>query len=147
MQNLHPVRAVAIAFVGSLVLLASVFLYQVGPTAARATLATALDEAHVSGPRTQWWRQARRLENADAVHDATRAVETGDRRLVGLATIGPYLPGTDDKRYTELESRFGIRLLAAGCVISSEEEGRFRSVAYSYAERYNQTVLRLSQWH
>ena len=146
MQNLLAVRAVAIAFMGSFVLLASVSLYEVGPTTARAAIATALDEAHVSGPRTRWWREARRLETADAVHEATRAVETGDRRLVGLATVGPYLPGTDDRRYTELERRFGVRFLAAGCVISSEEEGRFRSAAFAYAVRYNQTVLRLLQW-
>lgn len=110
----------------------------------RANATTFLDDLHISGPRTDLWREAQALAKRDAAADARAAFEAGDRRLLELATIGPYIPGTDETEYQALFDRFGGRLLSWGCAISSREEWTLRGAQEKYAARYNRELLRLA---
>lgn len=98
-----------------------------------------------SAKRPLFWREAKRLRNADPVADARHAKRMGDRRLLALAAFAAYLPGLQDQDFESYRARYGVRLLAAGCVISSDEEKAFRLAASEYAKRYNLEIVAQAQ--
>jgi hypothetical protein len=104
-----------------------------------------LDDLHLYGPRTRLWREAQELAKRDAEADARVAVAEGDSRLLGMAALGSFLPGTEHVEYQALFDRFGARFLASGCEISSPEEGALHQAKANYAARYNREVLSLTK--
>jgi len=135
------VLVVLIGVAGAALLVSVVGAMQLGSSESREVVLKILDEKHIAGPKTHWWRAARHLERVDSSRDARRAVRAGDSRLLAMATIGPYLPGLDDHQYESYASRYGTRFLAEGCVISSDEEMRYRDAAYRYAAGYNEYIV------
>ena len=132
---------ILLGMVGAGLVIGAVGVAQLGNASSREAVMRILDDRHIMGPKTEWWRAARRLERADASGDARRALSTGDTRLLALAGIGPTFPGLDDRQFQSYASRYGARFLAAGCVTSSNEEERYREAGARYAEAYNRLIV------
>jgi hypothetical protein len=123
-------------------LLGAVAFGSLGPDEFSAAAAIWLDDHHVWGERTTFLRAAKRYERADPAADARQAIAAGDVRLLPAAGLGGFFPGLANDAYLDFLERHGAKdLVYAGCVVSSEEEARFRTAAFSYATRYNQTIV------
>ena len=96
---------VFLGVIGAALLIGVVGMAQMGNGSSREVIMRLLDEHHVTGPKTDWWRAAKLLEHSDPARDARQALKGGDSRLLGLATVGPYLPGLPDEQYQKFESR------------------------------------------
>ena len=133
---------VAIGLAGGALLLTTVALASMGSSEFTSVVGRWLDDNHVWGERTELFRAAKRYETADPVADAERAIAVGDARLLPAAGIGAFFPGLEDESFADYSKRFGEKeLIYAGCVVNSQEEGRFRDAAYKYAVEYNRTVV------
>ena len=78
--------------------------------------------------------------NADFQRHVTREHDTRFIALYGFATI---VPGTDDRRDSQLIGRHGLRYIkGTSDAITSPEHGRLVDKAEQYAERYNSMLLR-----
>lgn len=82
-----------------------------------------------------------RFGSHDPVADARRALESGDKRLLAAATLGWSIPGAPAENVQSYARMYGLRFMYTGCVVESDQESRFRSVADAYAERFNRTIL------
>ncbi len=134
----------SIGCLGAVLLLGAVAFGSLGREEFLAAAATWLDDHDVWGERTTLLRAAKRYERADPAADAKQAIATGDVRLLPAAGLGGFLPGLpdDDDTYADFRKRYGDKdLVYAGCVVSSEEEWRFRTAAFNYAARYNQAIV------
>lgn len=132
---------VALGILGAGLLVGIVGAAQLGNSASRDVVLNILDDKHIIGPKTHWLREARHLERANPARDALRAIKHADTRLLGLADIGPFLPGLDSQQFQSYAARYGVRLLAAGCEISCDEEMRYRDAGAKYAETYNRVIV------
>jgi hypothetical protein len=134
-----PMRVLGLALVVVIcvaVLLVSVALVSLGPSEFKSSVAAALDDMHIIGPRTQLLRAAKRYERANAAEDGRIAVSSGDSRLLPILGIGEGFPSVPPEAYADYRQRYGAKMpLYAGCVIDSAEDDRFRSAAYAYAEQ------------
>lgn len=68
-------------------------------------------------------------------------MRAGGKRLLGLAMLGPYLPGLQDEKFGTYRSQLGVRFLAAGCLVSREEELLLRQAAYEYSQKCNAVIV------
>ncbi len=140
-----PLRLLAGAITGVLLVAALFAIHVFGNASTASVFRTYLDDHHIAGPRTSLWRKADALSHRDAAADARHALRSGDKRLLGLATIGPFLPGTSESEYASLSAAYGVRFLWAGCVTSSKEEGTLRAAQARYAARYNREILAITK--
>jgi hypothetical protein len=132
---------ILLGIVGAGLVLGAVGVAQLGSSSSREVVMRFLDDRHITGPKTEWWRAARTLERADPSRDALRALRSDDTRLLALAGFGPSFPGLDDRQFQSYASRYGVRFLAAGCVVSCGEEMRYREAGVRYAETYNRLIV------
>ncbi len=143
----RPGRWVLLASIGCLgaaLLLGAVAFGSLGREEFSTAAATWLDDHHVWGERTTLLRAAKRYERAHPAADARQAIAAGDVRLLPAAGLGGFFPGLsdDDDTYADFRKRYGEKdLVYAGCMVSSEEESRFRTAAFNYAARYNQAIV------
>jgi len=123
------------------VIAGSVFVNQFGVSRSTEITRFALDRWHVWGPNASLFWRAVRLRLSSPARDARAALSRNDRRFCGMAGIGLFFPGVPDGDMDRLNAQFGHRLLATGCVITSEDDERYRQAAYEYAAAYNRTIL------
>ena len=92
-------------------------------------------------PTRSYSAQIKALESANPAVDVDRAILAGDWRFVGVMSDGPIVPGAP--AWVRLSPPGQVKYIPnTSDAIESEEHGRLQRVAYRYAERYNQILLR-----
>jgi hypothetical protein len=145
---LRPRQVLRDALIGlfaAAILTAGVAVWQFGPSEAREIVVATLDQHHLYGPHTRFLREARRLERANPIGDAERAVRNTDFRLIGVSFCQdvPRFPGVEPALYDSYAQRFGILSMVAGD-LDWPEFSRYRTALTRYAETYNQIVVQRS---
>lgn len=134
-------RVLVLAALGFSVLIGGILVWQLGPAEAVSASRRKLDDLQIYGERASLWREAQRLKHANPESDARGALKLGDRRLLAMAAVGPFLPGLENRDFETCRHQFGVRFLAVGCVIASQEDSDFRVAAFDYAKRYNPIIV------
>src|SRR5262245_52651745 len=98
----------------------------------------------VIAPPSNYLEAALHYEMADPVADARRAVEAGDRRLWAIGEGGSFIPGVEPALKDWYARNFKLRVMYLSDDSLSEEESRFETALFRYAELYNNTVDKLS---
>jgi hypothetical protein len=109
-------RAALVGVFAAAVLTAGVAVWQFGPAEAREMVVAKLDQHHLYGPHTRFLREAQRLERANPIRDAERALKNANFRLIGVSFCQdvPRSPGIDAALYDSYAQRFGILSMVAG---------------------------------
>ncbi len=82
-------------------------------------------------------------EVADPVADARRAVDAGDQRLWAIGEGDPSIPGVEPALNDWYARTFKLRVMYLSDDSLSEDEVRFETALFRYAELYNKTVDQL----
>ena len=81
------------------------------------------------------------MESADSANDVATAIAAGDTRFVGIMGIGAVVPGAPE--WVRLASPGYVRFIPnTSDAIESEQHGKLQHVAYEYARKYNEALLR-----
>ena len=83
----------------------------------------------------------------DAMQDADKAYQQGDRRLLGITTRGMSIPGIASDKIEVSKQRCGVRLIRRSDVVRSNEELQSRQDQAKYIEAYNQAMFKLCWLH
>jgi hypothetical protein len=149
-KSLRFAGVVLLGITAASLLVGAIGISQVGIVGSRAAVANYLDKNHLIGPRSCWWRAARRLDRSNPAQDARHAIKTGETRLIGSLTLGPPLPGLDPKDCASYKSRYGVRFLIPDCQARFEPESEFEPLAEivlyqeacsRYASTYNRVLV------
>jgi hypothetical protein len=149
-KSLRLISVVFLGVVAAGLLVGAIGVSQVGISGSRDRVTNYLDENHFIGPRTCWWRAARRLDQSDPGQDARRAIERGETRLIGSVTLDPLLPGLNPKDCESYKSRYGVRFLVPDCPVRFEpdtevqpirEFAQYQESCSRYAAAYNRVVV------
>ena len=128
-------------------------VWQFGVLETREITVAALDRLHLFGPHTRLLRETRRLEHANPMRDAERALGRSEFGLIGVnfcetlqdgtSQTVPRFPGIDPALFDPYSQRYGILSMTAGG-LDWPEFLRYQSALVSYAEKYNRTVVQRS---
>ena len=77
----------------------------------------------------------------NAVEDANRAWQRGDRRLLGMMTRGLSVPGVATSRLAQARKHCGILTLSTSDIISSEGQMQSLRERARYIEAYNRFMI------
>ena len=95
-------------------------------------------------PPQNFLEAALRYESADPEADARQAVARGDRRLWVVGEGDSLIPGVEPRLFQWYMRNFKGRTMYLPDVIEGPAEARFQDAFFRYTERYNATVVAVS---